>query len=139
MDGSVAEAIRRLCQDLGLPLGDSYTQDWVYELPEEFRTEGAFYRYVAACRRPGYGDAEKRLLVDLALDVANDLLQRDVPQGHRAWEHLAELMREERGIHRDQIEYWALFGEPLEDAFALTPLARLLWTELYQGNGPRSG
>lgn len=31
-------AINVLCKDLKLPKGDLYTQDWVYELPEEYRT-----------------------------------------------------------------------------------------------------
>jgi len=124
-------AIRRICEDLGLPAGDRYTQDWAYELPEEFRSEAYFDKYIAAYRTLGYGDAEKRLLMQLALDVANDLVTKDAMHGHRAWERLAQLARGECVLHRDQIQYWTLPGEPEEDAFSLTPLARSLWKELY--------
>jgi len=124
-------AIQRICQDLELPVGDSFTQDWAYELPEEFRHEAALYRYLSAYTSKGYGANEKRLLVQLALDIVNDLLQQEEEVGGRAWSALADLLRMNHGLHRDQVEYWSVVGEPLEDAFALTPLARALWEELY--------
>jgi hypothetical protein len=76
IEGEIA-SIRRICSDLGLPEGDSYVQDWAYELPEEFRDEISFYRYLDAYANPTYGDSERRVLMQLALDVANDLLQQD--------------------------------------------------------------
>src|SRR3954463_6679546 len=57
MQANMREAIARVCQGLGLPLGDSFSQDWAYELPEEFRTREFSERY-------------------LVLNVANDLLER---------------------------------------------------------------
>ena len=131
MVGAEMSAIRRICQDLGLPIGDSFTQDWAYELPEEFRDEAAFYKYLAAYRREEYGNNEKRLLVRLTLDIANDLLQQEEEVGRKTWSALADVLRTNPELHRDQIEYWAMHGESLENAFSLTPLARALCEELY--------
>lgn len=124
-------SIRRICSDLGLPEGDSYVQDWAYELPQEFRDEISFYRYLHAYANPIYGDPERRVLMQLALDVANDLLQQDENVGASAWNALAGVIRLRPDIHRDQVEYWAAIGEPLEDAFALTRMVRGLWNEIY--------
>ncbi|HTN89449.1 MAG TPA: hypothetical protein VL242_37490 [Sorangium sp.] len=118
------ESIRRVCSDLGLPEGNSYTQDWAYELPEEFRTEVVFYKYIDAYDNPTYGDPERHLLMDLLLDIANDLLQQDENVGEKAWYALANILHMRPDLHRNQIEYWAVAGEDLEDAFALTPLVR---------------
>lgn len=123
--------LQRICEDLGLPRGDSYTQDWAYELPEEFRSEAAFYRYVEAYKKPAYGEAERRLIVQLALDVANDLVGEEATVGTKAWKNLVTILRTDPALHRDQLEYWAVPGEPLVDAFALTPLVRDAWEELY--------
>ncbi|MBK9261602.1 MAG: hypothetical protein IPM54_17575 [Polyangiaceae bacterium] len=103
-----ANAIRRICKDLGLPQGDSYTQDWAYELSEEFRSEAHLYRYLAAYGNPAYGNTERRVLIQLALDVVNDLVQQDEERGSRAWAKLVETVRAHLGLHRDQIEYWAV-------------------------------
>jgi hypothetical protein len=130
MLGEQMSAIRRICHDLGLPVGDSFTQDWAYELPEKFRDEASFYRYLSAYDKLEYGSSEKRLLIQLTLDIANDLLQQEKDVGRRIWNPLADLLRTNYELHRDQVEYWAMPGESLEDAFALTPLARTLWEEL---------
>jgi hypothetical protein len=130
MENSVIGAIERVCRDLGLPPGDSYTQDWVYELPEEYRTSEFFSKYAAAYLMPEYGSAEKRLLMQLMLDVTNDLLQRDEAAGHQAWNSLVHFLNLDLELHRDKLEYWSLPGEPLEDAFRLTPLIRSFRHEL---------
>lgn len=130
MEDYTADTIERICRDLGLPTGHPYIQDWAYELPEEFRSHEFFSRYARAYSTPDYGDAEKRLLMQLMLDVTNDLLQSDEPVGHQAWDSLVELLRAEPELHRDQLEYWALPGEPLEDTFRLTPLVRILQNQL---------
>lgn len=123
-------AIRRLCQDLSLPIGDSFTQDWAYELPEEFRDETSFHRYLSAYNRPEYGIDEKLLLMQLSLDIVNDLLQQEEEVGRRTWNAIADVLRENYELHKEQVEYWAMPGESLEDAFALTPLARTIREEL---------
>lgn len=127
---SEGNAIRRICSDLGLPEGDAYTQEWAHELPDEFRGASAFYDYVRAYSNPAYGDAERRVLAQLALDVANDLLGDDEEIGRAAWNTLAAVLRVRSALHADQLEYWALHGEPLEDAFPLTPHVRDLLNEL---------
>jgi hypothetical protein len=124
MEGNMAGAIARVCQDLGLPAGDAYSQDWAYELPEEFRTKECFERYLRAYSTPGYGHAEKRVLMELILDVANDLLERNGGLEDEAWERVAALLQADRKLHWELIEYWALMGEPLEDVFRLTPKMR---------------
>ncbi|WP_438015638.1 hypothetical protein WMF18_32895 [Sorangium sp. So ce315] len=130
MNVAEAESIRRICSDLGLPAGDSYAQDWAYELPEEFRTEADLYKYLDAYADPAYGDSERRLLMQLVLDITNDLFQRDESIGAVAWDAAASVLRARPELHRDQVKYWAAIGEALEDAFVLTPLARELWSEM---------
>jgi hypothetical protein len=116
--------IERICRDLQLPIGDSYTQDWIYELPARYREAEFLPSYVAAYSNSEYGEKEKRLLMHLMLDITNELFEADDVAGKRAWESVAKLLRENRALHRDQIDYWAMPGKPLEEAFSLTPLVR---------------
>ncbi|WP_075298540.1 hypothetical protein [Stigmatella aurantiaca] len=126
MKGNRQEAIVKVSQGLGLPIGDSFSQDWAYELPEEFRTKGFFERYVGAYSTPEYGHTEKHVLMQLILDVANDLLeQKDGLEG-RAWERVEAFLQVDREIHWDLIEHWALMGEPLENVFPLTSRMRVV-------------
>ncbi|MBH1656731.1 hypothetical protein [Stenotrophomonas maltophilia] len=118
------KAVDRICLDLGLPSGDSYTQDWAYELYDEYRTSAWLDRYMAAYRTGGYPRDVRNELMILALDVSNDLLSSGAnPQDHSIAAVLDALAA---GLleHLDLIEYWALEGEPLEDCFALTPEVR---------------
>jgi hypothetical protein len=126
MEGSMASAVRRLARDLELPSGDAYTQDWVYELPEAYRDYAHFLKYLAAYERPEYGDAERRLLMQLMLDVTNDLLSAGDADGREAWEHLKGLLTNDAQLHHEEIERWAGEDEPLEDMFVLTPYVREL-------------
>jgi hypothetical protein len=119
-------ALSRICKDLGLPQGDAYTQDWAYEIGDEYRTETHLDNYLAAYDNPDYGDSERQLLIQLILDVVNDLLQQDASVGQRAWAKTVAVVRNTFANHRAQIEYWAADGEALEDAFVLTPFAREL-------------
>jgi len=120
----MAGAIARVCQDLGLPTGDAYSQDWAYELPEEFRTKESFKRYLRAYSKTGYGPTEKRILMQLILDVTNDLLERNDGLEDEDWERVAALLEVDHKLHWDVIDHWALMEEPLEDAFHLTPKMR---------------
>lgn len=123
-------AIETIRQDLGLPAGDAYTQDWVHELPDEYRTMEWLKAYSRSYANPGYGEAEKRLLMSLMLDVANDLLDVDSVVGQEAWDVVRPLLLTDNGIHRAQIDYWVLDGKPLDDGFALTPMMRELAGQL---------
>jgi hypothetical protein len=130
MEGNVAKAIAKICQDVGLPSGDAYTQDWAYELPEKFRTREFFKKYVLAYSTPGYGPDEKQVLMELLLDVANDLLDRNEGLEDDLWEKVRAHLTADRESHRDLIEKWSRVEEPLEDAFPLTPRMRAVREEL---------
>jgi len=122
--GEEGRAEIRICQDLGLPLPDPFSQDWAYELPEEYRTQDWLNRYFAAYATEAYGDPERRKLLELILDIVNDNLTCNDALAGPAWERAAGLARANYSLHREQIEYWALPGHPIEDAFTLSPLAR---------------
>jgi hypothetical protein len=124
MESNLREAMARICQDLGLPGGDSFTQDWAFELPEGFRTREFFERYLTAYSTPGYGPAEKHVLMHLILDVANDLIERHEGLEWGAWGRVVALLQADHRLHRELIEHWALVGEPLESGFRLTPRMR---------------
>ena len=125
-----SNALKRVCEDLGVPAPDSYSQDWAYELPEAYRTEDYFSRYLDAYQRPSYGAAEKHLLMQLMLDIANESIAHESDTGQSMWTALRSLLQQDHVLHTELIEHWALVDEPLEDAFALTPLVRELRDEL---------
>jgi hypothetical protein len=135
MEGNRREAIARVCQGLGLPAGDSFSQDWAYELPEEFRTREFFERYLRAYSTPGYGPAEKHVLMQLILDVANDLLEGEEGLEGGAWEKVVELLQADRQLHWDLIEHWTLVGEPPENVFRLTSRIRTVREKLIEQSG----
>jgi hypothetical protein len=124
MSNGEAGATKRICRDLGLPIGNPYTQEWAYELPEEYRSRECFDCYVTAYSTPTYGRVEKHVLMQLILDVANDLSQSKEGLEDNAWERVVALLQADRSLHSDLIDYWSLTGEPLEDAFSLTPKMR---------------
>lgn len=130
MNQTGRDYIKEIANALGLPLPDPYSQDWAYELPEQYRTPEYFARYVEAYATPGYGDIEREILMELMLDVVNDLLIDDEATGLKAWERLVPLIRSNPDLHREQVEYWTLPESTLEDAFHLTPLARDLAAQL---------
>jgi hypothetical protein len=117
-------AIERICRDLGLPRGDSQTQNWVHELPSEYRTISWLLKYAGAYANADYGQDERRLLMQLMLDVTNDLLEDHPRTGERGWETVVQILRANPGAHQDQIDYWAMPGRPSEETFRLTPLVR---------------
>jgi hypothetical protein len=123
-----SDAIDRICRDLQLPPGDAFTQDWAYEIPNQFRTPAHFSRYLRAYSTPGYGEPEKLQLMELMLDVANDF---HGAEGQAAWKSLEALIRLQPALHRDQVAYWSVFDTELEDAFRITSLVRELWADLY--------
>lgn len=124
------EAIQRICKDLSLPTGDPFTQDWVYELPEQYRTEPHLRRFLSAYESVSYGNAERRVLVSLILDVINDLLSSDREAAVRAWRDVVLLVKRSPLLHEDQLERWVAPDSSLDDAYALTPFARTLWSEV---------
>ena len=116
--------VDRIRIDLGLPPGNEFTQDWAYELPEEYRTREWLDRYMTAYHTGGYPPDVRDELMLLALDVSNDLLSSGVGPADGSIAAVLAALSRDRHQHRDLIEYWALEGEPLEDCFALTPAVR---------------
>ncbi|HVV52098.1 MAG TPA: hypothetical protein VHO06_20690 [Polyangia bacterium] len=123
-------AQRRLSSDLGLPAPGPYSQDWVYELPEAYRTNTYFEKYLEAYEDVSYGKIEKSLLMQLLLDIVNDLAAGGGDAFAKAWKPLRMLLRRDHALHADLIEHWALPGETLASAFSLTPFVRDLRTEI---------
>jgi hypothetical protein len=121
-----ADAIRRICEDLGLPAGDRFTQDWEYELPEEFRTSAWVQRFIIAYNSQRYGTSEKQVLMTLLLDCLNDGIEAGDAAIERLWNDVAALLLADRDIHSNLIEHWRLSEESLEDAFAITARIRSL-------------
>lgn len=121
-----ADAIKRLCIDLGLPAGDAFTQDWEYELPEEFRSAAWLQRFLVAYERAEYGPAEKQVIMTLLLDCLNDGIAAGDASIERLWDRVAPLLSADLALHSSLVEHWSLPGEPLEDAFAITPRVRSL-------------
>jgi hypothetical protein len=119
-----AAAIKRICDDLGIPAGDAHTQDWEYELPEEFRSVAWMQRYIDAYREQRYGAPEKRVLMSLLLDCCNDAIAAGEDSAERLWDAMAPMLLADRDLHAGLIEHWSLPGEPLEDAFAITARVR---------------
>lgn len=117
-------AINVLCKDLKLPKGDSYTQDWVYELPEEYRTEEWLDKYIVAYSNSNYSEQEKNLLMSLMLDIINDFLIEKSERQSVLIDKVLKLLLANYQQHRQLIEYWSLDNEPLEDCFELTPKIR---------------
>ncbi|WP_239005712.1 hypothetical protein [Pectobacterium parmentieri] len=70
--------INNICNDLGLPIGDDFTQDWAYELSDEYRTEEWLDKYITAYLNNGYSVNSKNELMTLCLDVTNDLLSAGI-------------------------------------------------------------
>jgi len=124
-------AKQRLCIDLGLPSGDAVTQDWAYELPEEYRTRAWLQKYIRAYETSTYSTDVRTLLMDLILDVTNDLVQSGNTELEEIWTTISEIIRAAPDLHRGQLEYWAgEEDEPLEDSFAIARWARELRSSL---------
>ncbi|AYH04256.1 hypothetical protein [Pectobacterium parmentieri] len=118
--------INNICNDLGLPIGDDFTQDWAYELSDEYRTEEWLDKYITAYLNNGYSVNSKNELMTLCLDVTNDLLSAGISVINATIIKVLSALIDNYQQHVDLINYWSLDDEPLEDCFALTPEIRKL-------------
>ncbi|AFI88495.1 hypothetical protein F6Q07_22910 [Pectobacterium parmentieri] len=118
--------INNICNDLGLPIGDNFTQDWAYELSDEYRTEEWLDKYITAYLNNGYSVSSKNELMTLCLDVTNDLLSTGTSVINATIIKVLNTLIDNYQQHVDLINYWSLDDEPLEDCFALTPEIRKL-------------
>ncbi|OCG76734.1 hypothetical protein A9G42_07335 [Gilliamella sp. Nev6-6] len=122
--------LKKLCHDLHLPSGDKFTQDWAYELPEQYRTEEWLDRYIRAYTHSTYSKTQKRILMTLILDVTNDLVSSGISVSTLTINQALKLLLQDYHYHMELIEYWSLSDEPLADCFALTPEIRKLKMQL---------
>ncbi|WP_336296508.1 hypothetical protein [Cronobacter dublinensis] len=118
--------VNKICQNLDLPVGDNFTQDWAHELPDEYRTKKWLEKYILAYQNGDYTEEEKNELMSLSLDVSNDLLSSGVNPNDVIIVKVLNILFENRKKHIELIEYWSLDDEPIEDCFALTNQIRQL-------------
>ena len=122
------DEINKICTDLGIPAGDRFTQDWAYELPEEYRNKEWLNKYITAYLNNNYSLKVKNELMTLALDVSNDLLSSGLSASDKVIVKVLNVLLDNYQNHIDLINYWALDNEPLENCFLLTPEIRKLIT-----------
>ena len=120
------DEINKICTDLGIPAGDRFTQDWAYELPEEYRNKEWLNKYITAYLNNNYSLKVKNELMTLALDVSNDLLSSGLSASDKVIVKVLNVLLDNYQNHIDLINYWALDNEPLENCFLLTPEIRKL-------------
>lgn len=125
---SYKDAITKISKDLGIPGLTTYTQDWVCELPEEYRATNWIKRYLIACQRNDYENREKQILMDLILDCINEMIEAGDESGDRLWDIAEKILRHESEVYEDIISEWAQEGEPLEVAQPIAPRLRKLRT-----------
>jgi len=113
-----------LAKKLGIPSGGPFTQDWIYELPEAFRTKEWLSKYIISYSNGDYNSLEKNELMQLILDITNDLLSYGVPDTDSVIIDALNLLSDNYTSHLELIRYWSLDNEPLEDCFILTPKIR---------------
>lgn len=124
------ESIERLTKDLGLPKAESYTQDWAYEVPDEYRTESYLEKYITAYKNPEYNESDKKLLMQLMLDIINDFINYDEDLSESLFIKVLTSLKEEHELHEELIEHWLMEDEDdLENVFALTPVIRELFNK----------
>ncbi|MDH2914799.1 hypothetical protein N7V53_20095 [Kosakonia sp. HypNH10] len=118
--------ISKICHDLGLPTGDRFTQDWAYELPDEYRTKEWLAKYIAAYSNNSDSLEVRRELMALSLDIINDLLASGLSTADGHVVKTLGLLFENYPIHIDLVTYWECGADFPEDCFALTPEIRRL-------------
>ncbi|MHA8111815.1 hypothetical protein ACX122_01590 [Kosakonia cowanii] len=118
--------ISKICHDLGLPTGDSFTQDWAYELPDEYRTKEWLVKYIAAYSNNSDSLEVRRELMALSLDIINDLLASGLSTADGHVVKTLGLLFENYPVHIDLVTYWECGADFPEDCFALTPEIRRL-------------
>jgi hypothetical protein len=131
MKGDDGQSVARVCEELGLPKPDRYSQDWFCELPRAYRSHKWLRVYENACIRESREPGEKRVLVSVALDVVNELIMDDPSNAEVYWSSVVRMISNSPAIHMDQLSYWFCEDCLAGDDFACAPLARSLWSHLY--------
>ena len=118
---SYAEARDNILQELELP---KCGQSWSAELPWEYRSTSLLSRVLAAVDVPRRDLRERQLLIELALDLADDLI--DEPGFEELWSKIVQEIRARPDLHVERVVYWSCDDEPGHDGFKLTPYVRAI-------------
>lgn len=116
--------IKIICDDLDIPEGDKFTQDWEYELPEEYRTFPYFKKYFQAYIFNNYQIEVKQILINLMIDICNDYMENNIIESHSSLNGLNYIIQIDYPDLKEIISYWANENEPLEDSFAISQFMR---------------
>ncbi len=111
-------------RNLGLPKRRAGSQDWAAEIPEEYRTIEQLSQALAALDAPGRDLRERQILVELALELANDFVGE--PGFEPLWSKLESEIRAHPELHEERVTYWRLEDDTYDDTFRLTPYVRAI-------------
>ena len=121
------KSIKNLTELLQIPpIGDAFTQDWIYEVPTEYRTKAYLQKYINAYSLFKLSSEEKYLLMELIIDIANDLLESEPMYFSNIWHKISELLSRDQALYRTLIDYWSLHDQEIDDCFSITPYFRKL-------------
>jgi hypothetical protein len=109
----------KLIRDLNLSPGESYTQDWVWEVSDFKRIESFLIYYQETI----LNFEEKRALINIILDSYEEYAGVNGYNLNYS-RQIKQILEEENEIFEDVIQYWSREGEELEYCFLITPLVR---------------
>lgn len=118
------KALKKIQLRFNLPPGDLYTQDWVYELPDDYRTDSHFKDYLAAVDSLE-SPQERNILMSLLMDIANDRAS-EATLTDSDWALLAGQFKSDSEDDLDLLRYWACAEDQIEDAFPISDRVRRL-------------
>jgi len=114
------KAIESLNSKLSLPI-TGLEQDWDVELADPKRLG----EFISFYQRTALSFDEKKALMSLILASYDELLNKNGISKNELWHEIASLIRSEKELFRELLDYWALKKEiDPENYFKLTPLIR---------------
>lgn len=116
------EIIEPLSKELLLPY-TGIEQDWDIEMADSSRIDEfiKFYKDRSLC------DNQKVALMSLILSSYDDFLNNNNLEVDKRWNEIKSIIKSERLIFVDLVEYWSLSNEIVQDNFfRITPLLRKL-------------
>ena len=114
------KAIESLNSKLSLQI-TGLEQDWDVELADPKRLG----EFISFYQRTALSFDEKKALMSLILASYDELLNKNGISKNELWHEIASLIRSEKELFRELLDYWALKKEiDPENYFKLTPLIR---------------
>ncbi len=119
-----------LINRLGLPQIEWWDQNWEYRVADYTRLEEFIQAY------PEFNESEIKLsLMMIIIEAFNDYMSI-FETDNDMWNRIVKLLIKDISIHKETLEYWALYPEEdeednLEDCFIITPLIRPLLISLH--------